>query len=253
MWYVIQTKTGDEEDIRQLFENMMDDGICSRSFVPLYEEVHRSGGKCRIYFRRFFPGYLFVETEQPEKVFRVLKQIPEFTRLLGNRETSGIFTFVPIGSEDEAFLNTLLDEGTVHVSLIRMAKSGRIEQIVGPLAGYRNHIAKLDIPHRRAIVETEMFGKRRRIRFGLWTENDPPLPWLTRRMECKPQAALDEGSVMDIGLHPGDLVIDASGLYGDQIFLVTDVDPGRRIVRAKTEMFDTTVRIELRADDVSVI
>ncbi len=251
MWYVVQTKSGDEEDIRQLFDRMVTEGTCRRSFVPLYEEVRRSHGVCRIYFRRFFPGYLFLDTEDPETVFRTLRRIPEFTRLLGSKESDGTISFVPVGLEDEAFLNSLLDEGIVHVSLIRMAKSGRIEHIIGPLAKYRNHITKLDIPHRRAIVETEIFGRKRRIRFGLWTESDPPLQWFTERMGLEQEAALDEGIAVDIGIRSGDQVIDASGLYGDQVFTVGSVDAARRIVTVDTEMFGTRVRIRMKADDLS--
>ncbi len=257
MWYVVQTKTGDEPELLQLIEKMGEHRSGDRCFVPLYEEVHRSGGKCRIFFRRFFPGYIFIDTDDPEGLFGILKQIPEFTRLLGSREEDGTTTFVPVGSEDEAFLNSLLDEGTVHVSYIQMAKTGRIDRIVGPLSGYRNHITKLDIPHRRAIVETEMFGKRRKIRFGLWTNADPKLPWLEKQLNddngLNEDSALDAGMPIDIGIHSGDRIIDETGIYGDQVFTVTGVDPKHRTVCATFEFLNSEARIEFSADSVSVV
>ena len=83
MWYVIQTVTGEESRVKALLTAFVEKGICKDCFAPLYEEVRRSHGEYRIFFKRLFPGYLFVETEDPEAVYAALRKVPEFTRLLG--------------------------------------------------------------------------------------------------------------------------------------------------------------------------
>lgn len=252
MWYVIQTKTGEEERIRGLLEKLLEEKSCRKLFVPLSEDVRRSRGEIRIFFRRMFPGYFFVETDDPEEIYARLRTIPEFTRLLGSSADGGSKCFIPVESEEEEFLQSLLDDGIMHVSFISM-KNRRIDRITGPLAKYRNHITKLDIPHRRAIVETEMFGKKRKIRFGLWMEGDPDVAWLRSRLQDAPEEALDEGTTADIGLYPGDHVMDETGLYGDIIFVVDSVDPGRRILYTSFEIMGTKARLELSADNVKKV
>lgn len=37
-------------------------------------------------------------------------------------------------------------------------------------------IVRLDISHRMAIVETELMGRKRKIKFGLWTDKGPIIP-----------------------------------------------------------------------------
>ena len=54
----------------------------------------------------------------------------------------------------------------------------------------------------------------------------------------------------DIGIRPGDKVKDDTGLYGEQVFIVESVDPGRRTVMSTFEMFGTNARIELKVDEV---
>ena len=266
MWYVIQVKSGEEQEMKALLDKLRKNGAYGECFVPLFEDVKRSGGKCRIGFRKLFPGYIFVEAEDPRGLFETLMGIADFTKLLGTVEEDGSKLFIPIGKEDEEFLRTLFTDGLMHVSYVHVAKSGRIDRIVGPLANYRNHITKLELRHRMAVVEADMFGKRRKVKFGLWTDEDPVLPGLERLKLAAEGKIHDEGTgysyaasaadvldgivEFDLGIHPGDKVKDDTGIYGEQIFIVESVDPKHRTLISSFEMFGTNARIELKADEV---
>ena len=64
---------------------------------------------------------------------------------------------------------------------------------------------------------------------------------------------LDGVVEFDIGIHPGDKVTDDTGIYGDQVFTVQKVDLRRRTIISSFEMFGTSARIELRADEVTKV
>lgn len=256
MWYVIQVKSGEENDMKALLDKLRSDGAYGECFVPLFEDVRRSGGKCRIVFRRLFPGYIFVECDDPDRLFNTLKGIHDFTRLLGTTEADGQKVFIPVGDEDRKFMETMFEDGLMHISYVHMGKNGRIDKVAGPLANYRNHITKLELRHRMAIVEADMFGKRRKVKFGFFTDDDPKLPEIEKLKNegiFKDSDILDETVEPDIGIHVGDRVTDDSGIYGDQVFTVERVDLRRRTVISTFEMFGTSARIELRADEVSKI
>lgn len=259
MWYVIQVKSGEESEMKTLLDKLRVDGAYGECFVPLFEDVKRSGGKCRIGFRRLFPGYIFVESEDPDSIFRTLKGIPEFTRLLGTVETDGSRLFIPVGADDQEFMKTMFEDGIMHISYIHLGKNGRIDKIAGPLANYRNHITKLEIRHRMAIVEAEMFGKKRKVKFGFFTDDDPELPAVARLKEeanegkYKSEDVLDGKVIFDIGIRPGDKVTDDTGIYGDHLFEVNKVDAGRRTVISTIEILGTCARIELNADEVTKV
>ncbi len=254
MWYVIQVKSGEETRMKALLDKLRDDGAYGECFVPLFEDVKRSGGKCSISFRRLFPGYIFVECAEPDKLFETLKGIRDFTRLLGTTETDGNKVFIPIGKKDQEFMKTLFEDGLMHVSYVHMSRAGRIDKIAGPLANYKNHITKLELRHRMAIVEAEMFGKQRKVKFGFFTDDDPNLLSIERWKSGdtdKEDDILDGVVKFDLGIYPGDKVTDDTGIYGDQIFVVERVDVRRRTVISTFKMFGTSARIELRADEVS--
>ncbi len=256
MWYVIQVKSGEETRMKALLDKLRDDAAYGECFVPLFEDVKRSGGKCSISFRRLFPGYIFVETDEPDRLFDTLRGIRDFTRLLGSTEPDGNKVFIPIGDKDQAFMKTMFEDGLMHISYVHMGKNGRIDRIAGPLANYKNHITKLELRHRMAIVEAEMFGKQRKVKFGFFTDDDPKLPSIER---WKSGDTNKEGDILDgvvkfdLGIHPGDKVTDDTGIYGDQIFVVERVDIRRRTIISTFEMFGTSARIELRADEVSMV
>ena len=251
MWYVIQVKTGEETEVKTFLDKFRTEGAYTKCFIPLFEDVRRSGGKCRIGFRKLFPGYVFIDSEDPERTFEILRTVPRFTRLLGYDESDGEKLFLPISTEDQAFLQTLFGDGLMHLSYVHISKNGRIDRVTGPLANYRNHITKLELRHRTAIVETEMFGKQRRVKFSFWTDDDPTLPEIEKlKNEAAGSDVLDGVVELDVGIHPGDYVVDETGVYGNQVFLVQKVDIAHRTVLSTFEMFGTQARLELRLDDV---
>ncbi len=251
MWYVIQVKTGEETEVKNFLDKFRMDGAYTKCFIPLFEDVRRSGGKCRIGFKKLFPGYVFIDSDEPERAFEILKKVPRFTRLLGYDENDGEKIFLPISAEDQAFLQTLFADGLMHLSYVHISKNGRIDKVAGPLANYRKHITKLELRHRTAIVETEMFGKQRRVKFSFWTDDDSELPEIEKlKSEADGSDVLDGVLEFDVGIPLGEHVVDETGVYGDQVFLVEKVDLAHRTVLSTFEMFGTQVRLELKLDDV---
>lgn len=253
MWYVIQTKSGKENELKTYMDSTIGPSVYDRCYVPVYEEVRKRSYGTRIVFRKLFPGYLFVETDEPDKLYQELKSVPKFTRLLGvEKEDSGA-AFFPVEKNDVEFLDSILEDGIMHVSYVHLSKTHRIDKVIGPLSKYRNHIVKMEYRHRYAIVAMDVFGKSRRIEFGLWGEGDPALPYLDEHMDLTDEPAYDAASGMDIGIHAGDKVIDETGVYGDYVFTVDSVDESHRMVRAKIDIFGGLRNIMLFADDLRVI
>ena len=251
MLYVIQTRSGEEKNLKLFMESILPNDLQAEFFVPLYESVWRSGGKGHISIQILFPGYVFVRTDQPRELFYLLKKIPKFTRLLNMEGEAGERIFLTVSEQDEAFLGSLIEESVMHVSYIHRDKSGRIDRLLGPLAQYERYITKVDVPHRRAIVEADLFGKHRIIKFGLWTDADPMTPWLRRLRNLEDPHA--NGQPTDIGIYIGDRVRDKNNVYADLELTVAEIDPARRILWTVTDLFGTRVRIEMDADTVEVV
>ena len=255
MWYVIQTKSGREDFVLANIEKHLSRDTYSGCFIALYEEVRHRAGKSRILFRRLFPGYIFCDTDSPKEFFSELRTVKEFTRILGAEEDDGEKIFIPVSNEDTEFLKSILDEGILHVSYVEtFPRQGKtIKKIIGPLAGYKNHIRRIDIRRREAVAEMDIFGKRRTVCFGLWSEEDPKIPWLEKKKLSGETAPIDGGMLLDIGIYPGDKVTDTTGIYEGYEFTVKSVNPTKRTVTASIELLGALRPIELYVDDVEVV
>ena len=87
------------------------------------------------------------------------------------------------GDEDvykrqEQFLRSIYMDGIMRVSYIEKNSEGKITSIIGPLEKYKDYIVKLDLSHRRAVVEIPFFKQDCRMKFGLWCEKDAKIPWI---------------------------------------------------------------------------
>ena len=162
MWYVIQVKTGTEEEIRQQCERVIEKDILERCFIPYYEGKKRICGEWKIYKKVLFPGYVFVVTENLEKLYEALKWVIGLTRLIGTGRE-----IVPLTEEERRFLLDFGGEEQV-VSLSEGIIENSVTKILsGPLKGKEALIRKIDRHKRKTWLEIEMFGRKQEIQVGL--------------------------------------------------------------------------------------
>ena len=67
MWYVMQVRTGTEENIRCQCQRLISSDILKRCFIPYYQQKKRFQGKWHIQERILFPGYVFLIVWQKNK------------------------------------------------------------------------------------------------------------------------------------------------------------------------------------------
>lgn len=164
MWYVVWTRTGREEILKELCEKRLlsDCGICEACFIPKAETERRIAGKLVKQQKILFPGYLFFQSSQPEELMKHLKKLPGFTKLLGSDNTPQ-----PLYPHEEDWLKTMADSEMI----IRMSRGYMVgdELIVtdGPLKDFKGKLAFIDRHKRVARLEVEFFGEKRLVWIGL--------------------------------------------------------------------------------------
>ena len=109
-----------------------------------------------------FPGYVFMVTEQADRLSDELIRIKGFAKLL---EAGGEVAAL---TEDEVDFLTVFGgkEQTVEMSE-GVIEQSRIRVYSGPLVGKERYISRIDRHKRRAFLEMPMFGERQKVRVGL--------------------------------------------------------------------------------------
>ena len=162
MWYVIQVRTGTEKEIIQQCQTVIPEEILEKSFLPCFEEMKRYKGAWHKEQKLLFPGYVFLISEDPEQLYRKLKQVIGLTKLLKTGDQ--------IISLTETEIQFLLEFGGKD-QLVQMS-IGFVEQeqvtiLDGPLKGKEGYIKKIDRHRREAKLEIPMFGRILDVKVGL--------------------------------------------------------------------------------------
>ena len=165
MWYVIQTVGGQEQAVRALIERRSSgdaSNLVEQCFIPMRERTVKRGGEWKLVQEKLFPGYVFVVTEDAQKLLQNLKSLPRFTRLLG----TGANEFVPLRPEEIAFLQRFEDSGHIaRLSKVEVVEGGRIRILSGALLNCEGMITKVHLQKRvaeglslgEAIAQSGMF------------------------------------------------------------------------------------------------
>lgn len=81
-WYVVQVQTGRERAMCELIERVAPKCLVGECFTPRYQTQKKFDGEWQDVEQLLLPGYVIVDTSQPELLMQTLRKIPDFTRLL---------------------------------------------------------------------------------------------------------------------------------------------------------------------------
>lgn len=161
MWYVMQVYTGQEMEIaRQCRERVTREG--EEVFVPRAERMRRARGEAELVKTVLFPGYVFIETEDPEGTYLRLKSIKAMTKLLKTGEE-----ITPLYPEEEVYLRRIGDEGHVAGYSEGYLKGDKLVVTSGALKGSEGLIKKVLRHKRLAVLEVPLLGRKVEVTLGL--------------------------------------------------------------------------------------
>ncbi len=161
---VVQTFTG-KEDLLDTYLEKIEDVQCLvlDTFFPKRQVRKRFRGEWNTVTEKLFPGYLFVETEDPTRLFFEMKRIPVLSKILGDPEAS----FATLNPEEEGFIRRIgrrRGDHCIGVSTVQIAsdapykKGDKVNILSGDLLDFQGEVVGYDFHKRKAMVQTGMFG-----------------------------------------------------------------------------------------------
>ena len=160
MYYVVQVKTGKEEQaIKDIMKNKPDDQSFE-VFAPYRKALRKYKGQMKEHIERCFPGYVFVETNDAEELFKQLYWTPGYTRLLGREADT--YNFVPLDKDESRMVDILYSKNNdriTEISNIEVKEGETIRVLDGPLMGLETQIKKVNLHKRKVTVEYMMCGR----------------------------------------------------------------------------------------------
>lgn len=169
MWYVVQTTVGDENQIAEKLNRVYSESAEKPCFVLSKERTWRLGGIYQIGVEPLFPGYIFVETEDPEQLETNIHVLTEKAKLPIDGQA------VALEPSEEFFLKKLLrndPQHTIRRFLVQVNEAGEIVSAEGILGESLGRIVRKRIRKRVVTLEVPMLGAMRRIELAIRVKGD---------------------------------------------------------------------------------
>ena len=138
MWYVVQTTSGKEENIKIQGETYLPAGLVEKYVIPLYEERRRFHGEWHTLQKKLFPGYVFFISDQAEELFLQLKKVPAMTKMLGIGDE-----IVALTPQEIEFILRFCGEDDIAEISEGVIENDQVHILSGPLMGWKEPFGRL--------------------------------------------------------------------------------------------------------------
>lgn len=160
MLYVVQVRVGSEEKTVNECLRLISD-TCD-IYSPKRQEYYKLNGIWTQRVTVLFPGYIFVDTDDVNKLFHELKKVPSFAYLVRFKDS-----IVSVSEEEVHLIQKLSGKDRVMDVSQGVMVGNRIQVTAGPLIGLEGLIVGIDRHKRKAWLETTMFGRKQTIKVNI--------------------------------------------------------------------------------------
>ena len=163
MWCAVHVRDGSETKTEAFVSGLLPQSLNARCFHLTRRRRKKYGGEWRTIQENLMPGYVFIDTDQPEAVHKELEQTTVGGLLFGSRE------FVAtLEAQESDFMECIMNEnGEIGLSRVRIAEDGGIRYLSGPLVKVGHLVRKLDLHRRVAEIETSFLGQKHILYLGI--------------------------------------------------------------------------------------
>lgn len=159
-WYILQVHAGQELTVVKLLKervtvNKLEEKV-GQILVPTEEVMEMRSGQKRKSDRKFFPGYVLLESEMDDELWHIIRRTPKVLGFIGGRADKP----TPIS---EAELNKILhrvQEGTEKPRFKVLFEPGEVVRVTkGPFADFTGVVEDVNYEKNRLRVAVSIFGR----------------------------------------------------------------------------------------------
>lgn len=144
--------------------------LCKQKLNPSsYETIFVPTYITKVHFKKewhdrekvLFPGYVFIDTKQIDEIYKQLKKLTIFTKLLSNADEIS-----PIYPEEQKYLESLMNAEKRIGFSEGFLYGDKVCILQGPLRNFAGSIYKVDRHRRIAYLKVNLFGRQTPVEVG---------------------------------------------------------------------------------------
>ena len=174
-WYVLRVASNKEMQVRDALERKIRieglEDFVNRIVVPTQKERRLRGGTARVYERKLYPGYVFVEmrTDEegriPEQVWFLIKETTGVGDFIGS---GGKPTPMPLHEVEKMLAVALKSEETPELANLNFKKGDRVKVTEGAFENFEGVVDEINAQKGTVRVIATVFGRATPIEIEYW-------------------------------------------------------------------------------------
>ena len=158
---------GMEDKVKEQIEVMVEKELYDDCFYPIRHVKKKIRGEWKKLREKLLPGYVFITSDCVQELYRELRHIPVFTKLLGKEEEQ-IISLTECEVEWLERIKGASDQSMeVALSQVSVSEEDVITILSGPLKNIEGCIKKIDLHRRIAKVEVDFMNQKTVIHLGI--------------------------------------------------------------------------------------
>lgn len=167
LYYVMQVAAGTEDKVEEQIKVMIGNELYDSCFHPMRRMKKKYRGEWKDVHDKLLPGYVFITSECIQELYRELRCMPAFTKILGK----DIESFTSLPKHEVEWIERIMDSSDqnieIQLSKVSVSEDDVIEILSGPLKHMKGYIKKIDLHRRIAKVEVDFMNQKTLIHLGI--------------------------------------------------------------------------------------
>jgi len=159
-WYAIRTITGHEKRVKNYLDSeIAESGLnnkISQVLIPEEKVFELKGGKKKIKYKNFFPGYILVEAVLDKEVIYFLSRAPSVLKMVGDKNEAIALR----ENEVKRILGRINESDEKEKIDIHFDKGDFVKVISGPFVNFNGTINEINLERMKVKVMVSIFGRK---------------------------------------------------------------------------------------------
>ena len=174
-WYVLRVASNKEDQVREALERKIKieqlEERVGRVLVPTQREKRVRGGTSRVYHRKLYPGYVFVEMATdsdgriPENVWFVIKETTGVGDFIGS---GGKPSPMPMTDVEKMLAATIKPDESPTLANLAFKKGDKVKVTEGPFENFEGAVDEINTQKGTVRVIVTIFGRPTPIEIEYW-------------------------------------------------------------------------------------
>jgi transcription termination/antitermination protein NusG len=165
-WYAVRIISGHENKVKayldsQIKQEGLEDKI-KNVLIPLEKVFEVKGGKKKVKYKNFLPGYILVEADLDDKIRSFISKAPSILNMVGAKSVSGKrLEPIPLRGAEVKRIKAILNEENQSEKIdFKLSVGDPVKVTSGPFNNFNGNVLEVNMEKMKVKVMVSIFGRK---------------------------------------------------------------------------------------------